>query len=222
MSDVKIEPGQVWRYRDEREDRNVVVDTVDRLLAAIDEREQRYAERARDWRKGMSEDELHQHRSHPAYLYSMTEGQRKAWDDADTPPDGDGWELNITSTDPDAFTRFDYHEERYWRRLNPDGPRVWEPSDEVAESLRLCQSHRDIVAMFPVSAPHVDTHGSFYGFQSRDCGEHRTVGPHRAWCFDCSEWCYPNAPCRRCHGVSEVISALARGYGIEEETTDDE
>jgi hypothetical protein len=31
MSDVKIEPGQVWRFRDEREDRNVVVDSVDRL-----------------------------------------------------------------------------------------------------------------------------------------------------------------------------------------------
>lgn len=31
MSETKIEPGQVWRYRDEREDRNVVVDSVDRL-----------------------------------------------------------------------------------------------------------------------------------------------------------------------------------------------
>ena len=28
MSDVKIKPGQVWRYRDEREDRNVVVDST--------------------------------------------------------------------------------------------------------------------------------------------------------------------------------------------------
>lgn len=121
-------------------------DVVSRLLAAIDERERRYNERARDWREGMSDDELHQHRSHPAYLYATTEGQRKAWDDADTPPEGDGWELNITTVDMDAFTRFDYHEERYWRRLNPDGPDAWEPSDEVAEGLRLCQSHRDIVA----------------------------------------------------------------------------
>lgn len=83
--------------------------------------------------------------------------------------------------------------------------------------LRLCQAHREIVAMFPVSAPHVDTEGGFYGFQSRDCGEHRTVGPHRAWCYDCSEWCYPGAPCRRCHGISEVINVLARGYDLTEE-----
>lgn len=68
-------------------------DVVSRLLAAIDERERRYAERARDWREGMSDDE-----------------------------------------------------ERYWRRLNPDGPRVWEPPAEVVEGLRLCQAHRDIVA----------------------------------------------------------------------------
>jgi hypothetical protein len=25
-----------------------------------------------------------------------------------------------------------------------------------------------------------------------DCGgEHHTVGSHRAWCLDCTEWCYP-------------------------------
>lgn len=83
--------------------------------------------------------------------------------------------------------------------------------------LRLCQAHREIAAMFPASAPHLDTEGSFYGFQSRDCGEHRTVGAHRAWCFDCSEWCLPDQPCRRCHGVSEVLRIIAAGYGIQEE-----
>jgi hypothetical protein len=31
----------------------------------------------------------------------------------------------------------------------------------------------------------------FVGYEPRECGEHRTVGDHRAWCFDCSEWCYP-------------------------------
>lgn len=41
----------------------------------------------------------------------------------------------------------------------------------------------------------------FYGFQPRECGEHRTVGAHRAWCFDCGEWCYPPAPCVRCEIV---------------------
>jgi hypothetical protein len=42
----------------------------------------------------------------------------------------------------------------------------------------------------------------FVGFQPRECGEHRTVGDYRAWCFDCGEWCYPNAPCVRCEVVT--------------------
>lgn len=88
--------------------------------------------------------------------------------------------------------------------------------NEPQAVLRLCQAHREIIDMFPVSAPHLDTEGSFYGFQSRDCGEHRTVGAHRAWCFDCSEWCLPDQPCRRCHGVSEALRIIAAGYGIQE------
>ncbi len=43
--------------------------------------------------------------------------------------------------------------------------------------------------------------GAFMGHEPRECGEHRTVGPHRAWCFGCQEWCYPNAPCVRCEIV---------------------
>lgn len=40
----------------------------------------------------------------------------------------------------------------------------------------------------------------FEGHEPRDCGEHRTVGPHRAWCYECIEWCYPrlDAACTRC------------------------
>jgi hypothetical protein len=38
----------------------------------------------------------------------------------------------------------------------------------------------------------------FEGHPGRDCGHHRTVGPHRAWCFDCGEWCYPDESCARC------------------------
>jgi hypothetical protein len=40
----------------------------------------------------------------------------------------------------------------------------------------------------------------FEGHQPRECGEHRTVGPHRAWCFDCGEWCYPDEDmaCKGC------------------------
>lgn len=33
---------------------------------------------------------------------------------------------------------------------------------------------------------------NFEGHQPRECGEHRTVGSHRAWCYDCTEWCYPD------------------------------
>jgi len=38
----------------------------------------------------------------------------------------------------------------------------------------------------------------FMGFSLADCGEHRTVGSYRAWCFDDTEWCYPSSPCRGC------------------------
>jgi hypothetical protein len=41
--------------------------------------------------------------------------------------------------------------------------------------------------------------GNFVGYEPRECGEHRTVGPHRAWCFDCTEWCYPD-PVMACKG----------------------
>lgn len=78
----------------------------------------------RDPYEGMGDDELHQNCAHPAYEYARTEGQRKAWPYVDDPPEEDaGWELNITTRNPDAFERFDYTEERYWRRVRPDGPR---------------------------------------------------------------------------------------------------
>jgi hypothetical protein len=38
----------------------------------------------------------------------------------------------------------------------------------------------------------------FMGFFLSECGEHRTAGAHRAWCFDDTEWCYPSSPCRGC------------------------
>lgn len=37
-----------------------------------------------------------------------------------------------------------------------------------------------------------DTEDRFQGHEPRDCGEHRTVGSHRAWCYDCTEWYYPS------------------------------
>lgn len=65
-------------------------------------------------------DALHQQRLHPDYQYETTTGPRKAWTDENRPPAGEGWELNITSADSEAWQRFEYHEERYWRRRVPD------------------------------------------------------------------------------------------------------
>lgn len=31
---------------------------------------------------------------------------------------------------------------------------------------------------------------NYEGRENRECNEHRSVGPVRAWCFDCGEWCY--------------------------------
>ena len=65
-----------------------------------------------------TDQELHAARRHPLWEYATTEGQRKSWDDADTPPDGDGWERN-TDAGRNGWDRFDYTEESYWRRLRP-------------------------------------------------------------------------------------------------------
>lgn len=58
----------------------------------------------------------------------------------------------------------------------------------------------------PVSEPVFDENGYFEGFAPRECGDHRTVGEHRAWCHDCGEWCYPGTPCVRCEIVSLRLS----------------
>jgi hypothetical protein len=39
---------------------------------------------------------------------------------------------------------------------------------------------------------------NFEGHNPRECGEHRTVGEHRAWCHECAEWCYPGDGCKGC------------------------
>lgn len=39
---------------------------------------------------------------------------------------------------------------------------------------------------------------NFEGHPESECGEHRTVESHRAWCFADSEWCYPSMPCHGC------------------------
>lgn len=64
-----------------------------------------------------------------------------------------------------------------------------------------------------------ETKPLFVGHEGRECGEHRTVGSHRAWCYDCQEWCYPAAPCNRCElpklrdarkAVAETLIAAGR------------
>jgi hypothetical protein len=79
----------------------------------------------RDPYEGATDDQLHERRAHPAYEYATTEGPRKAWDYADVPPEGEGWEPNATESNPEAWERFDYTEESHWRRLRPEGPAVW-------------------------------------------------------------------------------------------------
>jgi hypothetical protein len=58
---------------------------------------------------------LHALLAHPEFEYATTTGPRKAWDAADQPPEGSGWERNTDCAD--GWERFDYHEESYWRRL---------------------------------------------------------------------------------------------------------
>jgi hypothetical protein len=59
--------------------------------------------------------ELHKMARHPDYEYATTEGQRKSWNDSDTPPLGEGWERNV-DMGRKGWDRFDYTEESYWRR----------------------------------------------------------------------------------------------------------
>lgn len=96
--------------------------------ARLDEEQGEVDPYLRDPFEGASDDERHERHAHRAYEYKTTEGQRKGWPYVDDPPEGDGWELNTTSRDPDAFERFEYTEERYWRRLRPGGPDEWKPS----------------------------------------------------------------------------------------------
>lgn len=56
-----------------------------------------------------------------------------------------------------------------------------------------------------------DDNGGWLGHDGTECGEHRTVGPHRAWCFACAEWCYPDAPCRRCETRPGEIQTRSHG-----------
>ena len=58
---------------------------------------------------------------------------------------------------------------------------------------------------------------NFEGHNNRECGEHRTVGSHRAWCHDCTEWCYPEIPCRGCK-IPQLELALTEANQFLEQT----
>jgi hypothetical protein len=61
------------------------------------------------------------------------------------------------------------------------------------------------------------TIGNFDGHPDKECGEHRTTGA-RAWCHGCSEWCYPDGPCRGCE-LPQLRNRLAK---IEQLVSDEE
>ena len=58
-----------------------------------------------------------------------------------------------------------------------------------------------------------ETKDLFEGHTPRECGEHRTLGSHRAWCFDCHEYCYPRiaAACDGCRNpvIEKLMDDLA-------------
>lgn len=56
---------------------------------------------------------------------------------------------------------------------------------------------------------HMTAEENFLG-HGGPCGEHRTVGPVRAWCYSCQEWCYRSDGCRGCKGADAMI-----GFTIE-------
>jgi hypothetical protein len=66
----------------------------------------------------------------------------------------------------------------------------------------------------------------FIGHDERSCGEHRTLGSHRAWCFDCGEYCYPNIPCSGCsypimrRDLTLILGRYERGDTTRDAETD--
>jgi hypothetical protein len=63
----------------------------------------------------------HDFQNVPGWEYETTQGPRKAWEHADTPPEGEGWERNTSLNG--GFERFEYVEESYWRRRVPTAER---------------------------------------------------------------------------------------------------
>lgn len=61
-----------------------------------------------------------------------------------------------------------------------------------------------IKARLTAAEPVYDDRGNFLRLADSPCGEHRTVGEHRAWCCSCSEWCYASDGCGGCQPDADV------------------
>lgn len=86
--------------------------------------------------------------------------------------------------------------------------RRWEPARVLAE----CEAKRRIIEANRPGRPECDDLGNYTGMADRQCGDHRTTG-QRAWCHDCSEWCYPTSPCVRCpNSAPTVLSLMSLPY----------
>lgn len=83
---------------------------------------------------------------------------------------------------------------RHTDTTGPRGTRTGPHSPKKGREVAHTLEDEDMVRQAMYAA---DT-GNFLGHSDRECGEHRTVGTHRAWCHDCSTWCYPGAPCGGC------------------------
>lgn len=69
-----------------------------------------------------------------------------------------------------------------------------ERSRQLAEALATIERVRGLLS---VESPRkFDGLGNYQGCVSG--AEHRSVGPHRAWCHQCGEWCYPDFACGCC------------------------
>lgn len=121
MSEIRLQrrsiPGQI-RYlaaklREGEQHRDAVALALDVMAEGVTEAPQ-------DDRLAKLERWLHARQMHPDFEYATTSGPRKGWDDADRPPEGDGWERN-TDYGNGGWERFDYHEESHWRRPRAEG-----------------------------------------------------------------------------------------------------
>ncbi len=87
---------------------------------------------------------------------------------------------------------------REWSGKHCPDPLVVSRAREFARTLALAQ-----IPDAAAGSDLRDSDGNYLGKVGTTC-EHRSVGDHRAWCFNCAEWCYPNSPCGQPAGCSTI------------------